>query len=94
MTRTLQHNQTTPRRIFSATRTTVSTFGIMAALAGIEHGIGEILQGNVAPDGIVFLSWPDSAFFDIVGGEPASTLIRNLPVSGILTIFFSSIFFF
>jgi hypothetical protein len=64
----------------------------LAALAGIEHGIGEILQGNVAPNGIVFLSWPDSAFFEIQGGEPAMTLIPNLLVSGILTVLFSLIF--
>lgn len=92
MTRTLKHNQTTPRRIFSATRAVVSTFGVIAALAGIEHGIGEILQGNVAPSGITILSWPDSAFFDIVGGEPAMTLIPNLLVSGILASFFSLVF--
>ncbi len=40
----------------SATQVTVSTFGTIMALAGIEHGIGEILQGNLAPSGIVFPS--------------------------------------
>jgi hypothetical protein len=33
-----------------------STFGVLAGLAGIEHGIGETLQGNVAPDGMMILS--------------------------------------
>ena len=42
----------------SATRITVSTFGAMAGLAGIEHGIGEILQGGAAPEGVMILSWP------------------------------------
>ena len=32
----------------SATQVTVSTFGVMMALTGIEHGMGEILQGNTA----------------------------------------------
>jgi hypothetical protein len=31
----------------SATKTTVSAVGILMGVAGIEHGIGEILQGNV-----------------------------------------------
>jgi hypothetical protein len=39
---------------------TVSTFGALAGLAGIEHGIGEVLQGNIAPEGPVVLSWPGS----------------------------------
>lgn len=77
---------------FSATRAVVSTFGAMAALAGLEHGMGEILQGNVAPGGTVFLSWPDSAFFEILGGEPAMSLIPNLLVSGILAILVSLVF--
>jgi len=76
----------------SATKTTVSIFGVIAALAGIEHGIGEILQGNVAPKGIVILSWPESEFFSILAGEPAMTIIPNLLVTGILAVFFSLIF--
>lgn len=75
----------------SATRLTVSTFGTIAALAGIEHGIGEVLQGNRPPDGIVFLSWPDSAFFHILGGEPAMSVVPNLLATGILAILVSLI---
>ena len=76
----------------SATRALVSTLGILMGIAGIEHGIGEILQGNVAPAGIMFPSWPDSAFFRIVGGEPAMTIVPNLLVTGILAILFSVTF--
>ncbi len=47
----------------NATRVTVSTFGTVAGLAGIEHGVGEMLQGNVAPDGMMILSWPESDLF-------------------------------
>jgi hypothetical protein len=75
----------------NATRVTVSTFGALAGLAGIEHGIGEILQGNVAPDGIMILSWPGSAFFRILAGEPAMTIVPSLLVSGILATFFALI---
>lgn len=76
----------------SATKLTVSALGILMGVAGIEHGIGEILQGNVAPVGIMFPSWPDSAFFRIVGGEPAMSVIPNLLVTGVLAILFSLTF--
>ena len=46
----------------NATRATVSTLGVIMGLGGIEHGIGEILQGNIAPKGLAILSWPDSPF--------------------------------
>jgi len=36
-----------------ATRATVSAAGILCGLAGMEHGAGEILQGNVAPSGTI-----------------------------------------
>jgi hypothetical protein len=76
----------------SATRATVSTFGALAGLAGIEHGIGEMLQGNKAPDGMMILSWPGSALFRILAGEPAMTIIPNFLVSGILAVLSSLIF--
>jgi hypothetical protein len=73
----------------NATRVFTSTFGAFMALAGIEHGIGEMLQGNIAPGGVMILSWPDSAFFRSVGGEPAMTVIPNLFVTGVLAILVS-----
>lgn len=76
----------------NATKVAVSTIGALLGVAGIEHGIGEILQGNIAPDGVMILSWPGSAFFRIVGGEPAMTIVPNLLVTGILAILFSLIF--
>ncbi len=76
----------------NATNTFTSTLGAIMGLAGLEHGIGEALQGNVAPSGLMILSWPDSSFFRIMGGEPAMTIIPNLLVSGILTILVSLAF--
>jgi hypothetical protein len=73
----------------NATRVFVSTFGAIFALAGIEHGIGEIFQGNVAPTGIMILSWPESAFFRSLGGEPAMTIVPNLLITGILAVLVS-----
>lgn len=76
----------------NATKVTVSAFGALAGLAGLEHGIGEVLQGNSAPAGIMILSWPGSEFFRILNGEPAMTLIPNFLVTGILAILLSLIF--
>lgn len=75
----------------NATRVLVSTMGGIMGLAGLEHGIGEILQGNVAPPEIMFPSWPDAAFFRVVSGEPAMTIIPNLLATGILTVLVSLI---
>lgn len=75
-----------------ATRIAVSTFGVLAAIAAFEHGLGEVLQGNTAPNDLFILSWPDAPFFDILAGEPAMTLIPNLLVSGVLTIIMALIF--
>jgi len=70
----------------SATRIVVSTFGVLAGLAGIEHGVGETLQGSVRPEGLVIESWPDSEAFEILAGEPAMTVIPNLLVTGMLAV--------
>jgi hypothetical protein len=76
----------------SATKVTLSTFSALAALAGIEHAAGEILQGNVAVEGVVIASWQGSAFFDILAGEPAMTLIPNMLFTGIMALLVSLIF--
>ena len=70
----------------SATRIVVSAFGAVVAFAGIEHGVGEILQGAVAPNALVIESWPDTEAFAILAGEPAMTLIPNLLLSGVVTV--------
>jgi hypothetical protein len=74
----------------SASRITVSTFGALMGLAGIEHGIGEVLQGNVHAEGLMFPSWPDSAFFRMVSGEPAMSVIPNMLTTGVLALLFST----
>lgn len=76
----------------SATRIVASTFGGLVALAGIEHGVGEVLQGNVTPDGLVILSWTGQGPFSALGGEPAMTIVPNLLITGILTILVSLAF--
>jgi len=75
-----------------ATRAAVAVFGVLAGAAGLEHGIGEVLQGSQAPAAITIESWPNTPAFDILGGEPAMTLIPNLLVSGVLSILVSLLF--
>ena len=67
----------------------VATLGTLAGLAGVEHGIGEILQGNVAPEGLAIIAWPGSELFRVLGGEPAMTIVPSLLVTGILAILVS-----
>jgi hypothetical protein len=69
-----------------ATRISVSTFGVLAALAGIEHGVGEMLQGPVRPDSWLIESWAGSNAFEILGGEPALTIVPNLLATGLLAV--------
>lgn len=69
-----------------ATRIVASTIGTILGVSGIEHGIGEVLQGNVIPHTVVFPSWPGSDFFRIFNGEPAFSLVPNLLATGVLAI--------
>jgi hypothetical protein len=73
----------------SAARIIASIFGVLAGLGGITHGIGEILQGNVAPSGIIINSWTKGPIATNLGGEPAMTIIPNLFVTGVLTLIVS-----
>jgi hypothetical protein len=78
---------TTDPMASSSLRIVVAIFGVLVvAFAGIEHGVGEILQGSVAPAGLVIESWPDSEAFAILAGEPAMTLIPNLLLTGVLAV--------
>ncbi|RJQ51629.1 MAG: hypothetical protein C4521_12090 [Actinobacteria bacterium] len=77
----------------SARQTTLAAMGTIAALAGFEHGLGELLQGPVAPAALVIQSWPGSAFYRSLQGEPALTVIPNLAISGIATMALSGVFF-
>jgi hypothetical protein len=70
----------------SAIRAVASTFGILVGLAGIEHGIFEILQGNVEPDGLLVDAIGPAQRFWEYSSETALTIIPNMLLSGILAI--------
>lgn len=71
------------------TRISTATFGAIVGLAGFEHGLGEVLQGNIVPGPNPILSWPNSPAFKIMGGEPAMTILPNMLVTGILAMIVS-----
>lgn len=66
------------------TRVAASILGIFAGIGGgVFHGIGEILQGSVAPNGIYIQAWP---VMQATAGEPAMTIVPNFLLTGILAI--------
>ncbi len=75
-----------------ATQTVATSLGILAGIAGLEHGYFEILQGNVRPAGVMFPSWgadicdPDKLWHAC---EPAMSILPNFLLSGILTVLLS-----
>jgi hypothetical protein len=69
-----------------ATRVVVGALGALVGLAGVEHGVGEVLQGPGRPEGLVIESWPDAAAFEVLSGEPAMTVVPDLQVTGVLAI--------
>lgn len=75
----------------NASRLTATTFGILAGLGGIRHGLGEVLQGNTRPDGFFIESWTFGPIADHMDGEPGITLIPNMLATGILAIAISSL---
>lgn len=75
-----------PRRRPPRLRSLAAVCGALAGIGGITHGIGEIIQGSVAPGGVVFDSWAQGPIARNLGGEPAMTLVGNLAATGILTI--------
>lgn len=69
-----------------ATRRLVKVLGLVVAASGVEHGLGEALQGNRVLAGPMIRSWPDSRFFRIENGEPAFTLLPHPVAAGVLTL--------
>ena len=71
-----------------ATKTVASTFGVLVGLAGIQHGIFETLQGNIATnDFMIDAIGPGQKFWEYAT-ETALTIIPNFLVTGILAVIF------
>lgn len=69
-----------------ATRTIVSTMGVILAISGMVHGIFEVLQGNTPTHGLITQAIGDVQQMWLYGTEEAFTIIPNFLITGILTI--------
>jgi hypothetical protein len=74
-----------------ATQTVASGLGIVAGLAGLEHGYFEFLQGNTPIPSLAFPSWglpcvPDEIWHAC---EPAMSILPNFLLTGILAMLLS-----
>jgi hypothetical protein len=72
-----------------ATKIIVSTIGVLLGIAGLDHGIFEILQGNIPTDGLIIQAIGDVQQMWFYGTEEAFTLIPNFLLTGILTVLLS-----
>lgn len=72
-----------------ACRITASVFGVLAGIGGLTHGVGEVLQGNVAIDGIALDSWTTGPIARYMGGEPGITLMPTALAAGVVTLVLS-----
>ncbi len=70
----------------NATRTIVSTLGVLFAISGIDHGLFETLQGNTPTPGLFIRSIGPQQQMWPYGTEDAFTLIPNFLASGMAAI--------
>ncbi|MGB0066105.1 MAG: hypothetical protein WBP85_16805 [Terracidiphilus sp.] len=70
----------------NATRFIVATVGVLFALAGIDHGFFETLQGYTPTPGFIIHAIGEHNRMWVYGTEDALTLIPNFVVSGIVAI--------
>ncbi|HEX9117182.1 MAG TPA: hypothetical protein VGA61_14030 [Anaerolineae bacterium] len=69
-----------------ATRMVASWFGVVAGVAGLEHGFLEILQGSARPAGLMFASMGAPCETEKAWNacEPALSIVPNYLITGIL----------
>ncbi len=72
-----------------AAHLTAAIFGVFAGIGGLTHGVGEVLQGNVRPEGLFIPSWTQGPVAAQMGGDPGITLVPNMLVTGVLAIIVS-----
>lgn len=71
-----------------ATRVIASTLGVIVGLAGIDHGIFEIMQGNTPTNDIMIAAIGPVQRFWEYGEETALTVVPNFLITGILAVTF------
>ena len=69
-----------------ATKTIVSTIGVVLGISGLDHGIFEILQGNQPTNSLIINAiGPDHIMWEH-GGESAFTILPTFLLTGIFAI--------
>lgn len=76
-------------RFGGASGATATVFGVLAGIGGVTHGVGEVLQGNVAVEGIAIDSWTTGPIARNMGGEPGITVMPTALWAGVVTLVFS-----
>jgi hypothetical protein len=71
------------KRPISATRVLASTLGAIVGLAGMEHGLFEMLQGGVTSGLVIDAIGPSQKLW-VGATEPALTVVPNFFASGVL----------
>src|SRR5512145_1849256 len=71
-----------------ATKIVATCLGIVAGIAGLEHGYFEILQGSTRPASLAFPSMGPPCVAERVWNacEPAMSILPNFLITGILTV--------
>jgi len=74
-----------------ATKSTAAWLGIVAGIAGFEHGYFEFIQGNTSIPGSAFPSWGPPCVPEEIwhACEPAMSIIPNFLFTGILAMLIS-----
>jgi hypothetical protein len=75
--------------ITKATKLVTSVYGVLVGLAGIEHGIFEILQGNIATGGLMINAIGPAYMFWPGASERAFTVMPSFLLAGIFAVIFS-----
>ena len=75
-----------------ATRLNASTLGVLVGLAAVEHGYFEILQGNLAPGGLIIDAIGPAQELWAGASEPALTIIPNFIITGSLAMIIGLIY--
>lgn len=74
-----------------ATKTAATWLGVVAGIAGFEHGYFAFLQGNTSTPGLAFPSWGPPCVPEEIwhACEPAMSILPNFMITGLLAMLLS-----
>lgn len=65
-------------------------FGVYAALGGLLHGVGEVLQGPVPVETVIIESWAIGPLAEHMGGDPGMTILPTMLMTGVFSLITST----